>query len=331
MASEPETGLVSIKTVPLPSSASVRLLPTSTLAAWGSVYARQVRAPWAGVLDHGNLLFSPTTVTHLTAGAVSGALARCVTAPISLSKTRFQITQQCSVAGATEASALKASLKELAAAEGLPGLWKGNTTAVARMIPFMGIRFGVFEEIKLALTLPDESGAVVSTGLAPPSPFGPVEKFAAGSIAGLTAVLCTYPLDLIKVSQMVAPRGHPLGSFSSAIALHVTAAMHPHRPRAALTRATIRGMFRGLLPTCIGIVLHDGAAFLVFETAKEVWIASELTRATSVAELAFGQHFVFGALAGMAARSISLPFDVVRKRLMAQPLLEAMGKPQPLR
>ncbi|KNC49102.1 carrier protein [Thecamonas trahens ATCC 50062] len=195
----------------------------------------------------------------------------------------------------------------------------------------MGIRFGVFEEIKLALTLPDESGAVVSTGLAPPSPFGPVEKFAAGSIAGLTAVLCTYPLDLIKVSQMVAPRGHPLGSFSSAIALHVTAAMHPNRPRAALTRATIRGMFRGLLPTCIGIVLHDGAAFLVFETAKEVWIASELTRATSVAELAFGQHFVFGALAGMAARSISLPFDVVRKRLMAQPLLEAMGKPQPLR
>ena len=270
---------------------------------------------------------SPTVLTHLASGAVSGVLSRCLTAPISTAKTNVQTLTACTRTASggmtrNEARALRSSFSAILAAESWPGLWKGNSIAVARIIPYMAVRFAVYEELKLAAIAyssqslpPGGPGVDDPEGGGDGAGFGPGAKFAAGSLAGLSAVLVTYPLDLLKTSRTVTPLGHPSAkSVASAVRMHVKAGKG------------WSGLFRGFTPTLLGIVLHDGTAFLVFETAKQMMVDSDLSDPESESEIKFAHNFVFGALAGMAARTVSLPFDVVRKRLMVQPLLDSLGK-----
>eukprot|EP00102_Acyrthosiphon_pisum_P019437 XP_016656647.1 PREDICTED: mitochondrial coenzyme A transporter SLC25A42-like [Acyrthosiphon pisum] len=61
---------------------------------------------------------------------------------------------------------------------GLKSFWKGNTAAMARILPYAGIQFTTFD---------------INNG----------RIFVAGSLAGLTSQTVTYPLDLVGARMIV--------------------------------------------------------------------------------------------------------------------------------
>ena len=77
-------------------------------------------------------------------------------------------------------------LADVVRAEGWTGLWRGNTANVIRVIPNKGVLMMCSDMYKagVAAALPTINGASVSS--------------IAGGLAGVTAVICTYPLELAR-------------------------------------------------------------------------------------------------------------------------------------
>ena len=73
---------------------------------------------------------------------------------------------------------------------------RGNGASVARIVPYAALHYMAYEEYRrwIILAFPNVEQ-------------GPVLDLMAGSIAGGTAVICTYPLDLVrtKLAYQVCP------------------------------------------------------------------------------------------------------------------------------
>jgi len=68
---------------------------------------------------------------------------------------------------------------------------------VARIVPYAAVHFGSYEWYRQALV--DRLATTHGAGSA--APVSPVWDLLAGSAAGGTAVLLTYPLDLVRREQ----------------------------------------------------------------------------------------------------------------------------------
>jgi hypothetical protein len=71
--------------------------------------------------------------------------------------------------------------------EGPRGFYKGNGASVMRIVPYAALNFAAYEQYRHWIV----SGY-------PAAGTGPIVDLVAGSLAGATAVLCTYPLDLAR-------------------------------------------------------------------------------------------------------------------------------------
>ena len=77
---------------------------------------------------------------------------------------------------------------------------------------------------------------------------------AAGSAAGVTAVVLTYPLDLVRATMATSGGSHHSSMFS-----------------ALLTISRERGvgaLYSGVTATCIGVAPYAGLKFLSYEALK---------------------------------------------------------------
>ena len=69
--------------------------------------------------------------------------------------------------------------------EGAKGYFKGNGANIIRIIPFSALEFYTFEKCKY-IFLSDED------------PRNKIRLLLCGSVAGIVASSCTYPLDLVR-------------------------------------------------------------------------------------------------------------------------------------
>ena len=108
-------------------------------------------------------------------GGVAGAVAKTAVAPLE----RIKLLNQ-----AGQSAGLFATLHKVMHNEGWRALWRGNTVNVIRMIPNKGILLGcsdVYKDAMRSLCLgPFWTGAL------------------SGALAGGTAIVLTYPLDLAR-------------------------------------------------------------------------------------------------------------------------------------
>eukprot|EP00037_Helgoeca_nana_P028169 m.329017 g.329017 ORF g.329017 m.329017 type:complete len:165 (+) comp27703_c2_seq15:481-975(+) len=129
---------------------------------------------------------------------------------------------------------------------GLPGLWRGNTLAVARIAPFSAITYTSFSMYEVALAEADTFGPDSAISI----------RFAAGSAAGATATALTYPLDLVRARiaahWSLQPR---YTSFFSGV-------------QEIIRKEGVSSLYAGLAPTMLGIIPYAGVSFAVFETLK---------------------------------------------------------------
>lgn len=188
------------------------------------------------------------------------------------------------------------------------------------------------------------------------SPVSPLWDLAAGSMAGATAVLITYPLDLVRTrlayhSEARGPAPPPkyLHALASAgSTMSVSSSVHPHDNRLrhhggiartlglTLEREGFRGIYHGVGASMYGILPYAGLKFYVYQSLKQWchrtydWSALRGTDGhhDESARLPVPLMLLFGGTAGLVAQTVTYPFDVVRRRMQVEALqLESLQLP----
>jgi solute carrier family 25 protein 42 len=229
-----------------------------------------------------------TATTLLSAGACSGAVSKLLTAPVDRVKIIYQVdrTYPFSVPSAIRTA------REIVSADGPSALWRGNSAAVARDVPYAAILFCTFSVYEEALEVSRNRPSSVGS------------RLLAGSAAGATATCLTYPLDVIR-ARLAAE------SISSPVRLGYAQGVGE-----LFKQGGPGAFFHGLRPTLLGIVPYSGLSFAAFETIK-TWMRTRgaTTDALVERELNGLERFVAGAAAGAFAQTLTYPLTVVRRRM----------------
>ncbi|XP_073034399.1 mitochondrial carrier protein CoAc2-like isoform X2 [Primulina eburnea] len=145
-----------------------------------------------GLVLNGLIGEMPVFAKELVAGGLAGGFAKTVVAPLERVKILFQTRRN-----EFHSLGLSGSFTKIAKTEGLLGFYRGNGASVVRIVPYAALHYMAYEEYRrwIILGFPDVGR-------------GPVLDLVAGSFAGGTAVLFTYPLDLVRTKlayQVVEP------------------------------------------------------------------------------------------------------------------------------
>ncbi|KAI3859674.1 hypothetical protein MKX03_031188, partial [Papaver bracteatum] len=133
----------------------------------------------------------------------------------------------------------------------------------------------------------------------------PLLRLGAGACAGIIAMSATYPMDLVRGRLTVQTDKSP--SQYRGIAHALTTVLKEEGPRA---------LYKGWLPSVIGVVPYVGLNFAVYESLKEWLIETKpLGLVDNNSELGITTRLMCGAAAGTVGQTIAYPLDVIRRRM----------------
>nr|CAH8870684.1 unnamed protein product [Trichobilharzia regenti] len=129
-----------------------------------------------------------------------------------------------------------------------------------------------------------------------------LRRFLAGTGAGTTSVICTYPLDVARARMAVTTSSRYSSLF--------------HAIQTIYTEEGIYALYRGFSPALLGIIPYAGTAFFTFETLKEKRLDRQM-HLTGVRpkKLRPVENLCCGAVAGILGQTASYPLDIVRRRM----------------
>jgi len=211
-------------------------------------------------------------------GGLSGALAKSATAPLE----RVKIMAQ-----AGQSSNFVKLLADIVRVEGWSGLWRGNTANVIRVIPNKGILLMCADMYKSAVqrALPSCGTAMISS--------------VSGSLAGLTAVLATYPLELVRTRQ----------AYRICDDLCLATTTISSTLRDVVSSRGLIGLYAGVGATLIGALPFEGLKFGAYDLLRSKLPTTEDGKTPPIWTV------VAGATAGVFAHTLTYPLDTVRRRM----------------
>ncbi|KAL7167670.1 hypothetical protein ACSBR2_038183 [Camellia fascicularis] len=231
----------------------------------------------------------------LFAGGVAGAVSRTAVAPLERLKILLQVQNPHSI----KYSGTVQSLKYIWRTEGLRGLFKGNGTNCARIVPNSAVKFFSYEEAsKVILGLYRHQTGKEDAELTP------LLRLGAGACAGIIAMSATYPMDLVRgrltVQTEASPRQYR-GIFHA-----LSTVFREEGPRA---------LYKGWLPSVIGVIPYVGLNFSVYESLKDWLIKTRPFGLVEDSELSVTTKLACGAAAGTVGQTVAYPLDVIRRRM----------------
>ncbi|KAJ6879538.1 hypothetical protein NC652_032972 [Populus alba x Populus x berolinensis] len=163
-------------------------------------------------------------------------------------------------------------LKYIWRTEGFRGLFKGNGTNCARIVPNSAVKFFSYEQAsKGILSLYQQQTGNEDAQLTP------LLRLGAGACAGIIAMSATFPMDMVRGRLTVQTDKSPYqyrGMF--------------HALSTVLRQEGPRALYKGWLPSVIGVVPYVGLNFAVLAC---------------------------GAAAGTIGQTVAYPLDVIRRRM----------------
>ncbi|NXC92304.1 S2542 protein, partial [Cercotrichas coryphoeus] len=84
----------------------------------------------------------------------------------------------------------------------------------------------------------------------------PFPRFIAGSLAGTTAAMVTYPLDMVRARMAITPKE----MYSSIVHVFIRISREEG----------LKTLYRGFTPTILGVIPYAGLSFFTYETLKKV-------------------------------------------------------------
>ncbi|KAI7891056.1 mitochondrial carrier domain-containing protein [Mucor mucedo] len=208
-----------------------------------------------------------------------------------------------------------------------------HSVTLLRIFPYAAIKFVAYEQYR-ALLMPTRAQETST------------RQFIAGSLAGVTSVLFTYPLDLIRVrlAYDVKEAGKERPTLSGMV-------RQIYNEPAALDRKHgrfhILNFYRGFFPTVAGMIPYAGVSFWTYHVVTQLCrfdpIVSPVTRApldfnydptdddvevTAKQQKALDKpplktwaELLCGGTAGLVAQTSSYPLEVIRRRMQVGGLL----------
>ncbi|KAG1655779.1 hypothetical protein FOA52_013080 [Chlamydomonas sp. UWO 241] len=149
----------------------------------------------------------------------------------------------------------------------------------------------------------------------------PLVDLMAGSASGATAVLITYPLDLLRaqLAYSTALEGGSNGAPPRPLGLRGLV-------QRTLTEHGWSGLYRGVGPTLLGILPYAGIKFYVYTSLKLAYKAEYPGGAAPSAvdggapgagpggKLPVPVMLLFGGVSGLIAQTATYPLDLIRRR-----------------
>ncbi|OEL21927.1 Mitochondrial adenine nucleotide transporter ADNT1 [Dichanthelium oligosanthes] len=236
-----------------------------------------------------------TICKSLVAGGVAGGVSRTAVAPLERLKILLQVQNPHSI----KYNGTIQGLKYIWRTEGLRGLFKGNGTNCARIVPNSAVKFFSYEQASKGILWAyrqqtgDEDAQLT-----------PLLRLGAGACAGIIAMSATYPMDMVRGRITVQTEKSPYqyrGMF--------------HALGTVYREEGFRALYRGWLPSVIGVVPYVGLNFAVYESLKDWLLQTNSLGLANDNELHVVTRLGCGAVAGTIGQTVAYPLDVIRRRM----------------
>ena len=226
-------------------------------------------------------------------------------------------------------------MKDIYGHEGSLGLFRGHSATLLRIFPYAGIKFLAYEQIR-AIFIPNKQYET------------PGRRLLSGSLAGVTSVFFTYPLEVVRVRLAFETKREGRSSLTSICRQiynehpidKATTARLPNSPptvqataetaasavASAAPRIGFVNFYRGFLPTMLGMLPYAGMSFLAHDTASDMLRHRSVAQYTTLpkkenhpegkpAALRSWAELCAGGIAGMVSQTCSYPLEVIRRRM----------------
>ncbi|KAH8522090.1 hypothetical protein Peur_040648 [Populus x canadensis] len=256
-------------------------------------FAEEAKLAREGVKAPGPALLS--ICKSLVAGGVAGGVSRTAVAPLERLKILLQVQNPHSI----KYNGTIQGLKYIWRTEGLRGMFKGNGTNCARIVPNSAVKFFSYEEAsKRILWFYRQQTGNDDAQLTP------LLRLGAGACAGIIAMSATYPMDMVRGRLTVQTDKSPRQYRGIAHALSTV--LKEEGPRA---------LYKGWLPSVIGVIPYVGLNFSVYESLKDWLLKTNPFGLVEDNELGVTTRLACGAAAGTVGQTVAYPLDVIRRRM----------------
>ncbi|KAI9757163.1 MAG: ubiquitinyl hydrolase 1 [Chaenotheca gracillima] len=276
------------------------------------------------------------------AGGLAGCAAKTIVGPLDRVKILFQASNPQFAKYTGSWFGVVTAMKDIYRQDGTKGLFRGHSATLLRIFPYAAIKFLAYEQIRAIVITKKEQET-------------PLRRLLSGSLAGITSVFFTYPLEVIRVrlafetkrdsrstlsticrqiyneqpalapsASSAAATAPPLSSTlahptPSNVSASATAAAQKITPRSGLGN-----FYRGFSPTLWGMLPYAGMSFLTHDTAGDWLRDPSIAKYTTVgpstipdkpAPLKYWAELISGGFAGLVSQTASYPLEVIRRRM----------------
>ncbi|XP_015735763.1 mitochondrial thiamine pyrophosphate carrier isoform X1 [Coturnix japonica] len=231
-----------------------------------------------------------STAEAAAAGSASGFVTRVLISPLDVIKIRFQLQIEqlsCKAPGAKYHGILQAARRMLRE-EGVQAFWKGHVPAQLLSVGYGAVQFMTFESLtKLVHNVTSYNARDFFV------------HFTCGGLSACTATVAVQPVDTLRTR--FAAQGEPK--------------IYHNLHHAVVTMYRTEGprtFYRGLTPTLIAVFPYAGFQFSfynILQQFSERMIPDEGKEGGNV------KNLVCGSCAGIISKTLTYPFDLIKKRL----------------
>ncbi|MCJ1426433.1 hypothetical protein MMC29_004336, partial [Sticta canariensis] len=267
------------------------------------------------------------------AGGLAGCAAKTVVGPLDRVKILFQASNPQFAKYTGSWFGAVTAMRDINRQDGMRGLFRGHSATLLRIFPYASIKFLAYEQIR---------SVIISS----PSQETPLRRLLSGSLAGVTSVFFTYPLEVIRVRLAFETKYNSRTSLSNICSqiyrehstkasVSSSASLPISQPTVIASSITPRSglvnFYRGFSPTLLGMLPYAGISFLTHDTANDLLRHPSLAPYTTVAPsssslssssehpkspvLTYWAELLSGGIAGLVSQTASYPLEVIRRRM----------------
>ncbi|KAJ9637245.1 ADP/ATP carrier protein [Coniosporium apollinis] len=237
----------------------------------------------------------PGFMVDFLMGGVSAAVSKTAAAPIERVKLLIQNQDEMLKSGRLDRryAGIIDCFRRTAQAEGFLSLWRGNTANVIRYFPTQALNFAFRDTYKSMFAFKKERDGYAKWMMG---------NLASGGAAGATSLLFVYSLDYARTRLANDAKSAKKGGerqFNGLIDVY----------KKTLASDGIAGLYRGFVPSVVGIIVYRGLYFGMYDSLKPVVLVGPL-------EGNFLASFLLGWTVTTGAGIASYPLDTIRRRMM---------------
>lgn len=250
------------------------------------------------------------SIKTFLSGGIAGSVAKTLVAPIDRCKILLQVHNTH-----YEGYGIFESFYRIVQKEGFFSLYKGNGAQMLRIFPYAAMQFTSYETYK----------RLNVSFFGPSAEYFLINNLACGSLAGITAVSVTYPLDIIRSRLAFQFKGE-----------HIYNGIGDAVKKIYKEQNSIKAFYRGYAITVLGMIPYAGLSFTSFERIKRYVLTNKIEMLTIETttkdqadsldkhryyELTVPGKLLCGGSTAIIAQTITYPLDVVRRHMQLVTML----------